>query len=133
MASTHDDPTDDQVPAEMPPEVARLLYPHRTRESSRVTVVFPELPDGVPEEVRQRVDELAQRATEQETRADPRFPLEDSVRVVHFGLDRVEPLHSLHETLAPIHGSERVRVLINDAEVPLATELWLPLLWTLLP
>jgi hypothetical protein len=47
-----------------------------------------------------------------------------------FTLDQTEPMHRLWDLVGPYTGSD---VLVDDRPVPYARELWLPLLWYLLP
>jgi len=47
-----------------------------------------------------------------------------------FRLDQTEALHQLWDLVGPNTGSD---VLVDDRPVPYARELWLPLLWYLLP
>lgn len=121
-------PPDADPMSDLPPEVARLLYPHRHREPTRITLLYPEL--GVGD--RSRLQALAD-AGDHEMRPDPRFPLEEEVHAVTFGLDDVEGLHALHRIVVEETGPDGHRVLVNGRSLPLVAELWLPLFWTLLP
>ena len=48
-----------------------------------------------------------------------------------FSLAQVEEFHELYHLIEVSTGSAERELLLNDRRVPLARELWLPLIWTL--
>lgn len=113
-------PTDEELAA-LDPDLQEALFGARPRPFS-ITLVFPELDS--PEFA--RALELARAAAEfresgsgEAHRYRARFWSSDAVR-----------LRNLFQIVGP---SDATEVLIDDRPVPYARELWLPLVWFLLP
>jgi hypothetical protein len=119
-ADLSEQPTDEELAA-LDPELHEALFGLSERPFS-ITLVFPAL--DVPGFA--RALEIARRSAEfRETRSGsaPRF------RARFLSRD-VGELKELFEIVGPSHETE---VLIDDRPVPYARELWLPLVWFLLP
>ena len=113
-------PTDDELAA-IDPDLQDALFGSRTRQFS-ITLVFPKL--DVPDF--DRALTLARGSAEfRETGSDAthryraRFWSSDAAR--------------LRDLFQIVGASDATEVLIDDRPVPYARELWLPLVWFLLP
>jgi hypothetical protein len=105
------------------PELARLLYPEQVATPFRVTMVYPELRGGAAT-AGSRIEATAERS-ESVTETD------DPQRRTTFSLAQIEEFHELYHLVEASFGSAEIELLLNDRPVPLARELWLPLIWTL--
>ena len=119
-ADLPEQPTDEEL-AELDPDLHEALFGGRSRPFS-ITIVFPQL--DVPRFA--RALEIARASAEyRETGSGPtlryraRFLSSDALR-----------LRDLFEIVDVSHQTE---VLIDDRPVPYARELWLPLVWFLIP
>lgn len=119
-AELSEQPTDDELAA-IDPDLQEALFGARSRPFS-ITLVFPRL--DVPDF--DRALEYARASAEfRETGSGPnhryraRFWSSDAAR-----------LRDLFQIVGP---SDATDVLIDDRPVPYARELWLPLVWFLLP
>lgn len=123
----HTDPERDQELLEhLDEETLKLLFPERFREPVTVTFVYEPL-EG---EAAARAAELAAAGTVAR-RPDPTRPGAPEVVQVTFGLGAIEAIHELFELLAAQRAPEEVEILLSGRRVPMARELWLPLLWNL--
>lgn len=119
-------PEDAALFATLPPELARALYPEQSAEPFRITVVYPQ-PAG---ETANAAAKLAQGAVAHEVDA-PEAAGEAPQHRTTFSLQQVEEFHELYHLIGSAEGAGEVELLLNGKPVPLARELWLPLLWTL--
>jgi hypothetical protein len=119
-ADLPEQPTDEELAA-LDPDLQEVLFGARPRPFA-ITLVFPAL--DLPAFA--RALELARQATE----------FRETGEGVHhryrarFTPDQAALLHQLFQIVGGAHGTE---VLIDDRPVPYARELWLPLVWFLLP
>lgn len=113
-------PSDEELAALDPDLRAALFGPTEGRFS--VSLEFPAFEGAAFD----RALELAGRATEmREIRSG------DAVRYrVRFLPSQALELRDLFEVVSPVEGTE---VLVDDRPVPYARELWLPLVWFLIP
>jgi hypothetical protein len=119
-ADLPEQPTDEELAA-LDPDLQDVLFGTRPRPFS-ITLVFPALdaPDFA------RALELARGATEfRETGEGEHHRYRARFEPAQAGL-----LHQLFRIVGSAHATE---VLIDDRPVPYARELWLPLVWFLLP
>ena len=119
-AELPEQPTDDELAA-IDPDLQEALFGSRPRPFS-ITLVFPRL--DIPDF--DRALDLARASAEfRETGSGPthryraRFWSSDAAR--------------LRDLFLIVGGSDATAVLIDDRPVPYARELWLPLVWFLLP
>jgi hypothetical protein len=113
-------PTDEELAA-LDPDLQEALFGARPRPFS-ITLVFPELdsPDfGRALELARASAEFRESGSGAARRYRARFWSSDAVR-----------LRDLFQIVGPADATE---VLIDDRPVPYARELWLPLIWFLLP
>jgi hypothetical protein len=119
-ADLAEQPTDEELAA-IDPDLHEALFGARPRPFS-ITLVFPELTvDGFD-----RALAIAKQSAEfREVGAGParRFR-------ARFWSSDAERLRDLFQIVGP---SDQTDVLIDDRPVPYARELWLPLVWFLLP
>jgi len=108
------------------PDLARLLYPDQSTEPFRVTVVYPELSGDAGDAARKIEAEAAEHSTSEPASTDD-GPLHHTT----FSLAQIEEFHELYHLVETSIGSGGLELLLNDRRVPLARELWLPLIWTL--
>lgn len=108
------------------PELAAALYPDQTASPFRITMVYPEL-TGESGRAARGLEEAAV-AHRVETARTPR---EAPRHRATFSLRQVEEFHELYHLAERASGAAAIDLLLNDKTVPLARELWLPLLWTL--
>ena len=107
--------------------MARLLYPDQSTEPFRVTVLYPEL-DRDAARAAERLEAAAVEHTTIKGRdAAGRGPL----RRTTFSLAQVEEFHELYHLIERSIGAAALELLVNDRPLPLARELWLPLIWAL--
>jgi len=106
--------------------LARLLYPDQASEPFRVTVVYPDLRGDAGEAARK----IEAGATEHSI-SEPDNAGRGSLHHTTFSLAQIEEFHELYHLVETSIGSGGVELLLNDRRVPLARELWLPLIWTL--
>ena len=118
MSRHYDEDRDNRLLEKLDEATARLLFPERFQDPPRIALRFP-LPAGEPAA---RVAELAASAAHLAELADGRT---EAV----FTLDRVVALHELYTLLDEALGTAAVEVLVDGRRLPLARELWLPLLW----
>jgi hypothetical protein len=114
------EPTDEELDA-LDPELRRALFATPLGPFS-ITLVFPRF-DGPDYD---RALELARAAEDFHQRRSGAY-VESRAR---FTPDQVEALRDLYEIVDRYDGCE---VLVDDHRVPYARELWLPLMWYLLP
>lgn len=110
----------------LPPALARALFPDQSAEPFTITAIYPRL-DGDSGKAAARIEA---EALAHEARADA----EKNDRPQHrttFSLRQVEEFHELYHLVEGSIGAVEVELLLNGKSVPLARELWLPLLWTL--
>ena len=112
--------------ATLPPDMAALLYPEHAAGPLTVTLVYPEADASA----RARATELESAATEH-TVADSSTPGGAIRHRTTFTMRQVEQLHQLYHLLETTIGVTEVDILLNGRRVPMARELWLPLIWTL--
>ena len=119
-ADLAEQPTDEELAA-IDPDLHEALFGARPRPFS-ITLVFPSL--DIPRF--ERALELAREAAEfrevgsgRNRRFRVRFWPSEAVR--------------LRDVFEIVGGSEATEVLIDDRPVPYARELWLPLVWFLIP
>ncbi|MFQ5743840.1 MAG: hypothetical protein ACE5HV_09665 [Acidobacteriota bacterium] len=110
----------------LPPEIARLLYPERSREPLTVSLVYPQLEESVQAQAAE-LQAMASCHTFNELPVPGQTPRQRTT----FTLQRIEELHQLYHLVEMAVGTRRVEVLLNGQVVPLVRELWLPLLWIL--
>jgi hypothetical protein len=115
-----EEPTDDELEA-LDPDLRRALYATPLGTFS-ITLVFPRF-DGPDYE---RALELARAAEEFQQRGSG-AGVQSRAR---FTPDQALALRDLFEIVGRYDGCE---VLVDDHRVPYARELWLPLMWYLLP
>jgi hypothetical protein len=119
-AELPEQPTADEVAA-LDPDLQEVLFGAQARPFS-ITLVFPSL--DVPQ-FAQALDLARASAEFRETgdggsrRYHARFWSSDAVR--------------LRDLFQIVGGADAVEVLIDDRPVPYARELWLPLVWLLIP
>lgn len=119
-AELPEQPTDDELAA-IDPDLQEALFGSRQRPFS-ITLVFPRL--DVPEF--DRAIELARASAEfRETGSGAAHRYRAS-----FQSKDAAALRDLFQLVGP---SDETQVLIDDRPVPYARELWLPLVWFLLP
>jgi len=119
-ADLPEQPTDDEL-ASLDPDLHEALFGTRPRPFS-ITLVFPTL--DVPEFP--RALELARRSAEyRETGAG-------AARRHRARFWSSDPI-LLRDLFEIVGGSDATEVLIDDRPVPFARELWLPLVWFLIP
>jgi hypothetical protein len=119
-AELPEQPTDEEMAA-LDPDLHEALFGASDRPFS-ITLVFPEL--DVPEFVAalrlaRGAAEVRRTGAGETLRYRVRFLSSDAVR-----------LRDVFQIVGPSHATE---VLIDDRPVPYARELWLPLVWFLLP
>jgi hypothetical protein len=119
-ADLPEQPTEEEL-AELDPDLHEALFGLNDRPFS-ITLVFPVL--EVPRfdralEIARRASEFRESGTGGSRRFRARFRSRD-----------VRELKDLFEIVGP---SDDTEVLIDDRPVPYARELWLPLVWFLLP
>ncbi len=107
------------------PELARLLYPEQVVTPFRITMVYPVL-RGEAAEVGEKIEAVAE-----ESESEPGSEASDPSRRTTFALSQIEEFHELYHLAEASIGSGKIELLLNDRRVPLARELWLPLIWTL--
>jgi hypothetical protein len=113
-------PTDEELAA-LDPDLHEALFGARPRPFS-ITLVFPELDSpefGRALELARASAEFRESGSGEAHRYRARFWSSDAVR-----------LRDLFQIVGPADATE---VLIDDRPVPYARELWLPLVWFLLP
>ncbi len=119
-ADLPEQPSDEELAA-LDPDLQDVLFGTPPRPFS-ITLVFPTL-DGTDFA---RALDLARQATEfRETGQGPQHRFR-----ARFTPDRAGLLHQLFQIVG---GADATEILIDDRPVPYARELWLPLLWFLLP
>lgn len=108
------------------PDLARLLYPDQSTEPFRITVVYPELGGNAGKAARKiEADATDHSVSEPEATGDVRL------HRTTFSLAQIEEFHELYHLAETFSGSGGLELLLNGRRVPLARELWLPLIWTL--
>lgn len=112
--------------ATLSPELARALYPEQSADPFRITVVYPQ-PDGEVAVAAGKLEQAALAHEVEPARAAGEAPRHRTT----FSLHQVEEFHALYHLVGSAEGADEVELLLNDKAVPLARELWLPLLWTL--
>ena len=119
-ADLPEQPTDEELAA-LDPDLHEALFGSTARPFS-ITLVFPELDGPAFAAALQRARGAAEfrEMGEGESR---RYR-------VRFHSSDVERLRDVFQVVGPAHTTE---VLIDDRPVPYARELWLPLVWFLLP
>jgi hypothetical protein len=108
------------------PDLARLLYPDQSVEPFTITAVYP-APAG---EVAQAIRDIEAEAQAHEV-TEPGVEGKDPLHRTTFSLQQIEEFHELYHLAEGAAGADKLKVLLNGREVPLARELWLPLVWTL--
>lgn len=108
------------------PDLARALYPEQTVAPFHVTAIYPQL-GGEAGGAAARLEAAAEAHEIIEASAGGETPLHRTT----FSLRQVEEFHELYHLLESTIGAAEIDLLLNDRKVPLARELWLPLLWTL--
>ena len=108
------------------PELARLLYPDQSTEPFRITAVYPEL-RGEAGQAAGRI----QAAAVDHAVSEPRAPGQEPLHHTTFSLAQVEEFHELYHLAETTIGSGALELRLNGRRVPLARELWLPLIWGL--
>jgi len=108
------------------PDLARLLYPDQSVERFTITAVYPELTGDVAQAA--RVIEADAHAHEV---GEVGIEGGDLLHSTTFSLQQIEEFHELYHLAEEAIGADKLEVLLNGREVPLARELWLPLMWTL--
>lgn len=108
------------------PDLARALYPEQIVAPFRVTAIYPKL-GGEAGKAAARLEAAAEADEIVEASAGGETPLHRTT----FSLRQVEDFHELYHLLESTIGAVEIDLLLNDKKVPLARELWLPLLWTL--
>lgn len=91
-----------------------------------MTVIYPDLGD----ESREDVEALQADATDHGVEEDV-DPKGSPLRRTTFTLGQVEEFHALYHLAETAVGADNLELLLNDRQVPLARELWLPLIWSL--
>jgi hypothetical protein len=112
--------------ASLTPEMAALLYPEHTAGPLTVTLIYPEL----DQPARPAASEIETAAADHEA-VDAVVPGETARHRTTFTLQQVEQLHQLYHLLETTIGVDKVDILLSGRRLPLARELWLPLVWTL--
>jgi len=110
---------DEELLERLDPELARQLFPERFPEPLQISLEFP-TPD---EEASALLEDALQAASARVDR--------DGRTTATFTLQAVEALHRTFTVVDGQFGSAEVEVRINGKDVPMARELWLPLLWSL--
>jgi hypothetical protein len=119
-ADLPEQPTDDELAA-LDPDLQEALFGNQARPFS-ITLVFPrlDLADfNRALELARASAEFRETGTGQAHRYRARFRSSDAAQ--------------LKELFQIVGGSDATDVLIDDRPVPYARELWLPLVWFLLP
>lgn len=106
--------------------MAALLYPEQTAGPLTVTLIYPEL----EQPARPAASELETAAADHKA-VDAAMPGETARHHTTFTLQQVEQLHQLYHLLETTIGVDEVDILLSGRRLPLARELWLPLVWTL--
>jgi hypothetical protein len=91
-----------------------------------VTLVYPEL----DEPTRREAAELESAAAEHGV-DEPKMSGGAAQHRTKFTLRQVEQLHQLYHLLETTIGVSQVDILLSGRRLPMARELWLPLIWTL--
>jgi len=112
--------------ASLTPEMAALLYPEHTAGPFTVTLVYPEL----EQPARGEASNLEATAADH-TVVDAGVPGRTGRHHTTFTLQQVEQLHQLYHLLETTIGVDKVDIQLSGRRLPLARELWLPLVWTL--
>jgi hypothetical protein len=120
-AQLAEEPSDEEL-ARLDADLQDALMEHPPRRPFSYTVVFA--PFDAPE-YEQAVELARTKSDYLETGADARLR-----HRARFRPDQVVTMHRLWELVGPNTVSD---VLVDDRPVPYARELWLPLLWYLLP
>jgi hypothetical protein len=120
-AELPEEPTDEEL-AKLHPEIADVVFGSRTLPFS-ISLVFPRFAG----EQYARAVELA-KASDEYVEVASEGAL--SHRARFFPADRPTELRDLYDLIAEVDGAE---VLVDDQPVPYARELWLPLVWCLIP
>jgi len=110
----------------LPPELARALYPDQSIESFRITAIYPELPGDASAKARD-LEAAAHAHVVEEPQGDGDPPVHRTT----FSLQQIEEFHELYHLAEGAIGAADIELRLNDKEVPLTRELWLPLVWTL--
>lgn len=126
MAKHTDPERDQELLANLDETTLRLLFPERFQEPVTLTFVF----DPLTGEAGERAAELLAEGTVERS-PDPDHPGAAEVWRVMFGLGQIEFAHELFELLSAERTPEQVEILLCGRRVPMARELWLPLLWNL--
>ena len=106
--------------------MAALLYPEHTAGPLTVTLVYPEIAGAA----RDQAAELESDATQHSV--DETMVSGGAVRHrTTFTMQQVEQLHQLYHLLETTIGVGEVDILLSGIRLPMARELWLPLIWTL--
>jgi hypothetical protein len=119
-ADLPEQPTDDELAA-IDPDLYEALFGARDRPFS-ITLVFPDLdtPDFARAlELARASAEFRETGTGTAHRYRARFWSSDAAR--------------LHELFSMVGGFDATDVLLDDRPIPFARELWLPLIWFLIP
>jgi len=120
-ADLPEQPTEDELVA-LDPDLHEALFGAKPRPFS-ITLVFPVLAvpgfEGALDLARVSAAEFRETGTGAARRYRARFWSSDAVR--------------LWELFNVVGGSDATEVLLDDRPVPFARELWLPLVWFLLP
>jgi hypothetical protein len=119
-ANLSEQPTDEELAA-IDPDLQEALFGKSNRPFS-ITLVFPRL--DIPEFAR-ALDIARQSAEFRETGSGPAHRF----RARFLSSDAV----NLRELFVLVGNADATEVLIDDRPVPFARELWLPLVWFLLP
>jgi len=106
--------------------MARLLYPDQLGGPVGITLDYPEIQGEEAARARQLEGAARQLVVD-----EPRAPGEPPRRRARFTLQELEEFHELYHLVERRAGSDRVEIRVNDHDLPLVRELWLPLLWTL--
>ena len=110
---------DEELLSRLDPELARQLFPERFPEPLQISLEFPTLDAEASADLR---DALAAASARDEGEGRTKAT---------FSLHAVEALHRAFTLVDARFGSAEVDVRINGKDVPMARELWLPLLWSL--
>lgn len=112
--------------ASLTPEMAALLYPEHTAGPLTVTLVYPDFGQPASPEASD-----LEAAAADHTVVNAVVPGGAARHRTTFTLQQVEQLHQLYHLLETTIGVDKVDVLLSGRRLPLARELWLPLVWTL--
>jgi len=104
----------------------RLLFPLRFHERTRITLMYPPL-EGKETE---RESEHTAHAESFEVTTDARDVTDEPRHQATYTLDQIEPLFQLF-ALVRSDPDRSIDVRIDGHRLPLAMELWLPLLWAM--